>query len=184
MALPGSGALSLSQIAAEFSKAAPYSLSDFYKGGAYVPNTTTNAAVPTSGAIKITDFYGASAALPGWTITEGNNGVYQTGYSLTGSPTYGSISGNTTINGANIRAIYQHRANVKGSWVYQFYVHLSGARSAGFFNSITIDGFGTLNEAAATSRAFALGDGHTGWYWDATNVTGIDGSGTTTGSFA
>jgi hypothetical protein len=35
-------------------------LSDYYRGGSLVPNTGTNTAVPTSGQIKLADFYGAS----------------------------------------------------------------------------------------------------------------------------
>lgn len=59
MALTGSGAISLSDIAGEFGVSAPYSLTDFYRGGANVPDIPANSGVPTSGAISITDFYGA-----------------------------------------------------------------------------------------------------------------------------
>ena len=53
MALQGSGAISLSQIAAEFSDTAPHRLgSDFY-GAA--------DGVPASGAISMSDFYGTSS---------------------------------------------------------------------------------------------------------------------------
>jgi hypothetical protein len=59
MALPGSGTLSLSQIRDEFGGSNPVSMSDYYRSGPYV--TTNNTAVPTSGAISITNFYGAAA---------------------------------------------------------------------------------------------------------------------------
>jgi hypothetical protein len=60
MAIKPSGPLSFTEIAAEFSAAKPYSLSQFYRGGQYVPNSPSNNKVPTTGAIKFSDFYGAA----------------------------------------------------------------------------------------------------------------------------
>lgn len=62
----GSGpALSMSEIAAEFEDTTqPYSLSEYYAGGTYVPASTTGdggvGAIPTSGSIRMRHFYGAS----------------------------------------------------------------------------------------------------------------------------
>lgn len=53
MALPGSGQISMSQIAAEFGGTAPHSLSEYYSAA---------PGVPASGAIKFSDFYGKSSA--------------------------------------------------------------------------------------------------------------------------
>tara|TARA_R110002060_G_scaffold66407_1_gene75228 strand:- start:255 stop:821 length:567 start_codon:yes stop_codon:yes gene_type:complete len=61
MALQSSGAISLSDLAAEFGVSAPYSLGGFYRGGGNVPNSSANSGVPTSGAISLTGFYGAQA---------------------------------------------------------------------------------------------------------------------------
>ena len=68
MALPASGSISLLDIAAEFDPDyddnAPYRLTDFYAGGAYVPAGATNAdgdAIPASGKISIGAFRGARA---------------------------------------------------------------------------------------------------------------------------
>jgi len=61
MPLPSSGTISLSSIALEFGGTAPHSISEYYRGGAFVANTLINAAIPTSGTIKFSDFYGASA---------------------------------------------------------------------------------------------------------------------------
>lgn len=55
-----SGPLSGTEIATEFVDTVPYSLSEFYKGGALVPNTVANVRIPISGVIKFSDFYGAS----------------------------------------------------------------------------------------------------------------------------
>ena len=64
MALPSSGTMSLSMIAAEFGGAAPHALSEYYRGGGLVPDSPANSAVPTSGQIKLTDFYGATNISP------------------------------------------------------------------------------------------------------------------------
>ena len=64
MALPSSGTISMSMIAAEFGGSAPHALSEYYRGGGLVPNTPANSAVPTSGTIKLTDFYGATNISP------------------------------------------------------------------------------------------------------------------------
>jgi hypothetical protein len=61
MPIPGPGvAISMNTIVAEFGGTAPHSLSEYYRGGGLVPNTPTNAAIPTSGQIAIGNFYGAS----------------------------------------------------------------------------------------------------------------------------
>lgn len=63
MALPSSGTLSLSQIKNEFGGSTPDSLSEYYAGGLYVPDPCigVNGPVPSSGEIKISDFYGTDA---------------------------------------------------------------------------------------------------------------------------
>lgn len=73
MALQGSGNISLADIAAEFGKTAPYSLTDFYRGGAWVANSPANAGVPASGSISLTNFYNAAKYLD-----------------ITGTPNFGS----------------------------------------------------------------------------------------------
>lgn len=57
MALPLSGPLSLTDIQTEFGGSNPVGLDEYYRGGAYV--TANNTSVPTSGAISISNFYGA-----------------------------------------------------------------------------------------------------------------------------
>jgi hypothetical protein len=65
MTLPTSGPLSLNDIKGEFGGPSAPSLGDYYAGGAYVPagTTGTNGAVPSSGAISISNFYGTSAVI-------------------------------------------------------------------------------------------------------------------------
>ena len=65
MALPGSGTdISLIDIDTEFSGPASPALTDFYRGGTYVPDTPTNSGVPTSGNISIRDFENAADSVP------------------------------------------------------------------------------------------------------------------------
>lgn len=61
MTLQTSGAISLADIQAEFGGSNPISITEYFRGGALVPDTVTNAGIPTSGPISLTDFYGAAA---------------------------------------------------------------------------------------------------------------------------
>ena len=58
MALQSSGAISLNDIQTEFGGTNPISISEYYRGGAFV--TGNNTGVPTSGEIALSDFYGAA----------------------------------------------------------------------------------------------------------------------------
>jgi hypothetical protein len=62
MAIPSSGAISLTTIQTEFGGTNPISLSEYYAGGGLVPSGTTGTfgAVPSSGTISIQNFYGTS----------------------------------------------------------------------------------------------------------------------------
>jgi hypothetical protein len=59
MAIPLTGTISLTDIQTEFGGTNPVSLSEYYKGGSYVLTTDYAPNVPTSGAISVSDFYGA-----------------------------------------------------------------------------------------------------------------------------
>ena len=58
MAIQSSGVISLSDIQTEFGGSNPISISEYYRDGAYV--TSNNTSVPTSGAISLSNFYGAT----------------------------------------------------------------------------------------------------------------------------
>lgn len=67
MALPTSPPISLNQIKTEFGATGSRSLTEFYRGGSYVPNIPANSGVPTSGSISLLDFLGASnLVMPTW----------------------------------------------------------------------------------------------------------------------
>jgi hypothetical protein len=68
MTIKTSGTLAMTDIASEFGvtigASYPVSLSQFYRGGSFVPNgAAANVNVPTSGAISIGSMYGASKVL-------------------------------------------------------------------------------------------------------------------------
>lgn len=93
MALPSSGELKISDIASEFGDTAPHSMSEFYRGGGLVPDSSGNSAVPTSGQIGIGNFYNAAnrASIP--LVISSNTQNYDV-YSNRG-PSY--IAGNSDI---------------------------------------------------------------------------------------
>jgi hypothetical protein len=68
-AFPGTNSditISLGDLQTEFGGSNPISISEYYRGGSYVPNTSINDQVPTSGTISLSDFFGASLInLPG-----------------------------------------------------------------------------------------------------------------------
>lgn len=72
MALQSSGAISISNIAGEFGGSTPHSMSEYYRNGAYTTENNTN--VPTSGAISISQFYGAQRK-----FASGYNSSYDSG---------------------------------------------------------------------------------------------------------
>ena len=60
MALPSSGALSFSQIQTEFGGTDPISLSEYYNTTSGLGlNISASSSIPSSGAIAVSDFYGA-----------------------------------------------------------------------------------------------------------------------------
>lgn len=88
MALPGSGQISIDDLRTEFSATGTRGLSDFYRGGAFVPNTPANSGVPTAGVISLTDFYGAEAGAadaPAFSVRKTSN-TSRTSTTLTADP--------------------------------------------------------------------------------------------------
>jgi hypothetical protein len=63
MPIPNSGSLAFSAVQTEFGGSNPISMSEYYAGGARVPAGTSgvNGAVPSSGTIAISKFYGTTA---------------------------------------------------------------------------------------------------------------------------
>lgn len=94
MAIPSSGPISLATIAGEFGGGNPISLSSYYKGGAYVKTTDTAPNVPTSGAISVSNFYGAAKYIPTAKFVQfTSNGSYTIPSTVVGSIKYIVIGG-------------------------------------------------------------------------------------------
>jgi hypothetical protein len=96
MALPPSGTITLLNLQTEFGGTNPIGLNEYYRGGGLVPNVPANANVPTSGAISLSNFYGATA-VTGFTATLTGGGIT---YANNASPANDSI-GDTTIYGGS-----------------------------------------------------------------------------------
>lgn len=92
MALPTSGIITLNDIKAEFD--GPNNLTAYYRDGGIVPDVPENAGVPTSGIIRVTDFYGATSEVDAEELT---NTLLTTlsgggaGYGTTESPSFTMI---------------------------------------------------------------------------------------------
>ena len=63
MPLQTSGTITLAQIQTEFGGSNPIALNEYYRGGGLVPNTAANANIPTSGIIRLSNFYGGSKSV-------------------------------------------------------------------------------------------------------------------------
>ena len=61
---PGPSPISLLDIQNEFGGANPIGIDEYYRGGVYVPNTTTNVNIPTSGIISFDKFFCSSTVPP------------------------------------------------------------------------------------------------------------------------
>ena len=195
MAIQTSGAITLSDIQTEFGGSNPISLSEYYAGGSYVPSGTsgTNGAVPTSGEIAVSDFYGTQSGVT-ITVTEGSaSSGYHRGYGFntTGALTnsswstnYGSVSP-TAYEGATIKAIVRITVKLSNNPPPGFYVVLSGNRAQNFFTSIDVEGYGTLLSSNATRTYLSDTYGaRTRWGWTGVQPSTWDGTGTRTVTFS
>lgn len=117
MALQGSGAITLAQIAAEFGGAAPHSLSEYYRGGLYVPDIAANVNIPSSGAIGFNMFYGGVQ----WFVFNAAIASNTTNYNLRLAASTAGWNGISPLNATvTINAGIYVYASTTG--VYGFYV--------------------------------------------------------------
>jgi len=114
MAVTSSAPISITDLVTEFGGSTPHALTEYYRGGSLVPDTATNASVPTSGAISLTNFYGSSS-VTAWSTTMTVGGITgklsEAGYGSAGggqnvTPTYGGLSDTTIdfLGGAFLRS--------------------------------------------------------------------------------
>ena len=102
MALPSSGTITIDMIRAEFGGSTPVSISQYYRGGGLVPNVSQNNAIPTSGAISFSNFYGATnqnlvPAAVNWTGIFAAEYFSGTADGATNTQTISAITENITI---------------------------------------------------------------------------------------
>lgn len=94
MALPSSGTITLNDIQAEFGGPDPVVLSNYYKGGAYVKTTDFAPRVPSSGRIRLSDFYGARVTtLTTLSFTTAGDNIFVLPSTFVGSIYVNSITG-------------------------------------------------------------------------------------------
>ena len=107
MALPASGTILIGEIQAEFGGPNPARLSNYYKGGQYVDVYDNAPNVPTSGTIKLSDFYGASAYTPTpQTVTLANGDTFVVPSTSVGQLTLTAISGAGGTGGNDVSPGY------------------------------------------------------------------------------
>ena len=150
MALQSSGTITIGDLRTEFGDTGSSSLSEFYRGGSLVPNTATNAAVPTSGTISLSNFYGAAAVAQSWqwvqTYTSMGEGVTRTfqfedvndiitsgtfSWSINGNTTdFNAVSGTGTISATSqgsFSITTKNDANTEGTEYYTLTVSYGGS---------------------------------------------------------
>ena len=120
MALQLTGPINMQDIAVEFGGTAPFSLSQYYRGGGRVPNgPNANANIATSGAINMGSFYGATNRIQ-VTINITTN---QTNYVFNTAKVPGYVAGimdvtfviaNGVVLSSNSTGVYA--GNVDTSW--------------------------------------------------------------------
>lgn len=121
MPLQTSGTISLANIQTEFGGANPIAISEYYAGGTYVPAGTsgTNGAVPSSGQISFSKFYGTTAL--SWTPDGGPVGSPVSLYQFK----------------ANEPAVQTINCSTTATWSF------TSTGSPGFTSSIANNGTGT-----------------------------------------
>lgn len=102
MPLQTTGAISLNDVQTEFGGGNPIGINEYYAGGASVPSGTsgTNGAVPTSGQISLSSFYGTgiTVSITDLTISDMGSGTQYGYYFITPG---GKIQYSTQAGGIN-----------------------------------------------------------------------------------
>lgn len=96
MAIKTSGPINYTDIVNEFGGTNPIDLSDYYRGGNRVPNKNANSKVPTSGAISLGDFYGATKIITLTYKAYGGGGAGGSGFENNSSVTSSAGRGGNT----------------------------------------------------------------------------------------
>ena len=170
MVVTSSAPISITDLVTEFGGSTPHALTEYYRGGSLVPNVTANNSVPTSGAISLTDFFGATNTVT-WTtvVTVGVvTGLFtQSGFS---SGIFGSLSDSTVDFLSGTPTV--SRIEFASLGTTPVFFKINGSGNSGW-TTIKIGSL-TLNRTDATSFSSGL------WSWTGqSNPFGSAGSETT-----
>lgn len=174
MTLPNPGvSLSLSEIQTEFGGTNPASLNEYYAGGSYVSAGTTGyyGAIPSSGAISISDFYGAPAvALTNHTIRVQSPGIATGGnvrvtFNNTGTAVGSGVIGvgNVIIDGNTVSLSQTRTFNVANGYASNQWLAAGTASLYDIYATWTVVLPGGTLTGDSTSTWLNLG---TTRYWD------------------
>ena len=136
MSIPLTGPVTLAQLQIEFGGTDPVSLDEYYRGGAFVPNTTRNASIPTSGAISLEEFRGSSKTATVTYAIIGGGGGGGAGRDDDGGAGYGlyaTSGGNSSISGTGVQTITAAGGTGGFSFAYIWSETSLGAGEASFY---------------------------------------------------
>lgn len=157
MALPSSGAITLAMLQAEFGGSSPVSLSSYYRGGGLVPNSAQNAAIPTSGSISLSQFYGTAALTPfNFSLTASGDGLGNWGYR---KAAWGALSPAVITAGIEITSILDIAGGGGGVSITGF----ASDPGKNYFDSITLNGVTQTSTSATYS--YSLSTKVATWSW-------------------
>lgn len=165
MTLPASGTITLAQIAAEFGGAVGHSLSEYYRGGPYIPNTPAYSAVPTSGSISLSNFYGLSAFTPVTNTYNSGSGTENVPSGATtcvitvwGAGGSGRRTTTATVGGGGGGGYVQKTISVSGGQTIAYSVGAGGAARTTTSNGVA-GGSSTVNTWSGGSLSLTAGGG-------------------------
>lgn len=179
--------ITLTQIRTEYGGGAPDSLTEYYRGGAYVPNTPLTASIPTAGAISISNFantVGGSIKDPAIVAgyTSPSTGIRQANVSFNtdgtttligASTTYGSWWTRTPYTGigsyywVRITIDTQLRTTLGGTMTPGTWYQINAAYYITFSNSSsTSEGTGSFTVSFSTDGGSTVAASYSGQTWD------------------
>ena len=172
MAVTSSAPISITDLVTEFGGSAPHSLTEYYRGGSLVPSgPAANNSIPTSGAISLTNFFGAvkETSTDNYTLTTGIGfyglGLTAYGFNSLDFSNYGSITPATIeFTGFNVTV---RSVSVAGTLRFR----VSGTVGNSGWTSMTVGGV-TYNRTDAT-YAIISGGGFNGTQWSWANDGGV-----------
>ena len=170
MALPASGIIGMNSLVGEFGGSAPHAFSEYYRGGDLVSSGNTN--VPTSGALSLSDFYGASATTTrdirvqmsygaghtysAFGVTSANSTAAPQSYS--GSLLYNPFTiyspvfrAGTGFLGQNINMTFSQNEDAQGCSIY-----LYGGTSSSAVNTVVLGLNAGYSSGQGGSRSFSI----------------------------